>query len=106
MGQFVSRAVIASSGAPTALWWNQVSTDLFPNGVSDLEDAVVQEKVWAIIASPSQVCCAVCDAHAQLFSVNKNATNALNAAVLSANDSYIANTSITVYAAEARNENA
>jgi hypothetical protein len=55
VGQFVSRAVVASSGAPTALSWNQVSTDLFPNGVSDLEDAVVQEKVWTIIASASPV---------------------------------------------------
>jgi hypothetical protein len=55
VGQFVSRAVVASGGAPTALSWNQVSTDLFPNGVSDLEDAVVQEKVWTIIASSSPV---------------------------------------------------
>lgn len=55
MGQFVSRAVIASGGAPTALWWNQLSPDLFPNGMSDLEDAVVQEKAWTIIASASSV---------------------------------------------------
>ncbi|KAI0277608.1 hypothetical protein BGY98DRAFT_1079125 [Russula aff. rugulosa BPL654] len=88
VGQFVSRAVVASGGAPTALSWSQVSTDLFPNGVSDLEDAVIQDKVWTIIA------------------INGNATNALNAAVLTANDSYIANTSISVYAAEARSENA
>jgi hypothetical protein len=39
-------------------------------------------------------------------SVNKNATDTLNAAVLAVNDSYIANTSISVYAAEARSENA
>jgi hypothetical protein len=39
-------------------------------------------------------------------SVNENTTNALNDAVLTANDSYIANTSISVYAAEARSENA
>jgi hypothetical protein len=51
VGQFVSRAVVASGGAPTALVWSVVSPDLFPNGVSDLEDAVVQEKVWTIIAS-------------------------------------------------------
>lgn len=88
VGQFVSRAVVASGGAPTALSWNQVSTDLFPNGMSDLEDAVVQDKAWTIIA------------------INENATNTLNAAVLTANDSYIANTSISVYASEARSENA
>jgi hypothetical protein len=55
VGQFVSRAVVASGGAPTALSWSQVSTDLFPNGVSDLEDAVIQDKVWTIIASASSV---------------------------------------------------
>jgi hypothetical protein len=54
VGQFVSRAVVASGGAPTALSWDVVSTDLFPNGVPDLEDAVVQEKAWTIIASASQ----------------------------------------------------
>jgi hypothetical protein len=55
VGQFVSSAVVASGGAPTALTWNVVSTDLFPNGVSDLEDAIVQEKAWTIIASASPV---------------------------------------------------
>ena len=55
VGQFVSRAVVASGGAPTALSWGQVSTELFPNGVSDLEDAVIQEKAWTIIASASLV---------------------------------------------------
>jgi len=55
VGQFVSREVVASSRAPTALSWDHVSTDLFPNGVSDLEDAVVQEKAWTIIASASPV---------------------------------------------------
>ena len=59
VGQFVSRAVIASGGTPTALSWNQVSTDLFPNGVSDLEDAVIQEKAWTIIASCVTIYCAV-----------------------------------------------
>ncbi len=41
-----------------------------------------------------------------ISSVNRNVTNTLNAAVLTANDSYIANSSISVYAAEARSENA
>jgi hypothetical protein len=53
VGQFVSRAVVASSGAPTAPTWSVVATDLFPNGVHDLENAVIQEKAWAIIASTS-----------------------------------------------------
>jgi len=66
VGQSVSRAVVASSGAPTALSWKRVSIDLFPNGVLDLEDAVVQEKAWAIIASASPVIvrCVIKRAHA------------------------------------------
>lgn len=44
-------------------------------------------------------------AHATLL-VNKNATNTLNAAVVAANDSYVADASISVYVAEARSENA
>jgi hypothetical protein len=55
VGRFVTRAVVDSSGAPTALTWSVVSADLFPNGVSDLENAVVQERVWTIIASASLV---------------------------------------------------
>ena len=53
MGQFVSRAVIASSGSPTAMSWSTVSADLFPNGVPDLENVVVQDKAWVVIASAS-----------------------------------------------------
>ena len=54
VGQFVSRAVVARSGAPTTLTWSAVSTDLFPNGAPDLQDAVIQEKAWAIIAGASR----------------------------------------------------
>jgi hypothetical protein len=54
VGQFVSRAVVASSGATTAPTWSMVSTDMFPNMVQDLENAVIQEKAWAIIASASR----------------------------------------------------
>ena len=54
VGQFVSRAVVASSGAPTALTWSVVSADMFPNGVRDLENAVVKERAWAILASASR----------------------------------------------------
>ncbi|KAI0256100.1 hypothetical protein BJV78DRAFT_1385015 [Lactifluus subvellereus] len=88
VGQFVERAVVASSGRPTAMSWSAVSTGLFPNGAPDLEGAVVQNKAWAIIA------------------INPNATATLNAAVLAADGTYVANRTISVYVAEARNENA
>lgn len=108
MGQFISSAVVDSGGASTALTWTVVSPDLFPNGAPDLENEVVQEQVWTIIASALSVIRARdCRkrAHVPLV-VNKNVTNALNAAVATANDSYIADDSISVYVAEARNENA
>ena len=54
VGQFVSRAVVASSGVPTKLTWSAVPTDLFPNGAPDLQSAVIQEKAWAIIAGASR----------------------------------------------------
>ena len=53
VGQFVSRAMVASGGAPTTLTWSAVPTDLFPNGAPDLQNAVIQEKAWAIIAGAS-----------------------------------------------------
>ncbi|KAI0305594.1 hypothetical protein B0F90DRAFT_1624843 [Multifurca ochricompacta] len=88
VGQFVSRAVVASSGSPTAITWNAVSTELFPNGTHDLEDAVVQEKAWVIIA------------------ISPNATETLNTAVIVADNTYISNRTVSVYTAEARSENA
>ncbi|KAI9463645.1 hypothetical protein BJY52DRAFT_1252871 [Lactarius psammicola] len=88
VGQFVSRAVVASSGSPTTITWNAVSANLFPNGVQDLENAVVQNKAWAIIA------------------INSNATETLNAAVVAADSAYTPNRTITVYVIEGRNENA
>ncbi|KAH9998533.1 hypothetical protein BJV74DRAFT_767839 [Russula compacta] len=88
VGQFVSRAVVASNGRPTTLTWNVVSTDLFPNVEHDLESAVIQEKAWAIIA------------------ISQNATETLRAAVVAADDTYVANRAISVYVAEARSDNA
>ncbi|KAH9978766.1 hypothetical protein BGW80DRAFT_1164876 [Lactifluus volemus] len=88
IGQFVSRAVVASNGPPTAISWNTVSTDLFPNGMHDVEDAVVQNKAWAIIT------------------INPNATAKLNAAVIATDSTYVSNGTITAYVAEARSENA
>ncbi|KAI0268702.1 hypothetical protein BC834DRAFT_821175 [Gloeopeniophorella convolvens] len=89
VGQFVSRALLATNGPPTTITWSTVSPDQFPNGVQDIERAIVQEeKAWLILA------------------ISPNATNTLNAAVASADDSYVANRSVTVYAAEARSENA
>lgn len=88
VGQFVSRTVLASSGSPTTITWSAISANSFPNGAQDLEDAVVQNRAWAIIA------------------INSNATETLNAAVVAADGTYTSNRAVTVYVIEARNENA
>ncbi|KAH9083528.1 hypothetical protein EDB83DRAFT_2562524 [Lactarius deliciosus] len=73
VGQFVSRAVLASSGSPTTITWSAIPANSFPNGAQDLEEAVVQNRAWAIIA------------------INSNATETLNAAVVAADGTYTSN---------------
>ncbi|KAI9442228.1 hypothetical protein H4582DRAFT_1927199 [Lactarius indigo] len=79
VGQFVSRAVLASSGSPTTITWSAIPANSFPNGAQDLENAVVQNKAWAIIA------------------INSNATETLNAAVVAADGAYTPSHAVTVY---------
>jgi hypothetical protein len=88
--------------------WHAVSTDLFPNGVQDLEHAIVQNQVWAIISSMSFLGCCLLRSYngSPATPVNANATERLNAAVVAADGSYTSNGTITTYVAEARNENA
>jgi hypothetical protein len=107
-GQFVTRTVVASSGAPTAPTWSVIPTDIFPNGVRDLENAVIQEKAWAIIASTSitLVFHLLKNEVLSARAVSQNATETLRDAVVGADGTYVANRSISVYAAEARSENA
>ncbi|KAH9002099.1 hypothetical protein EDB86DRAFT_3063599 [Lactarius hatsudake] len=83
-----SDVVLASSGSPTTITWSAIPANSFPNGAQDLEEAVVQNRAWAIIA------------------INANATETLNAAVVAADGIYISNRAVTAYLIEARNENA
>ena len=39
------------TGDPSQMSWTIVGKESFPNGLSDVQNAVVQEKVWAIITS-------------------------------------------------------
>lgn len=88
VGQFVSRAVIASGGIPSMMTWHAIPANLFLNGAQDIEHALVQNQAWAIIA------------------INPSVTEALNAAVVDVDGAYIPNGTVTAYVAEARNENA
>lgn len=51
VGQFVSRAVVATSGVATMVTWRAVSANKLPNGAQDIEHALQLNQAWAVIAS-------------------------------------------------------
>jgi hypothetical protein len=87
--------------------WHAVSADLFPNGVQDLEHAVLENQVWALISS--MLFLGYFFVYLKVFPVtpvNANATERLNAAVVAADGTYTPNGTITTYVVEARSDNA
>ncbi|TFK39062.1 hypothetical protein BDQ12DRAFT_604534 [Crucibulum laeve] len=68
--------------------WTQVPASLFSNGRDDILHAVRDEQVWVVA------------------SINSGASLRLNSSVSNPNSSYNGSDAITVYAIEARNENA
>ncbi|KAI0063579.1 hypothetical protein BV25DRAFT_385006 [Artomyces pyxidatus] len=88
IGQAISQAVLSTNGPSDTMTWSAVSPDQFPNGMSDVENDIVQQKSWAIIT------------------INPNATATLQAALARIDSSYVSNASVTAFAAEARSENA
>ena len=107
MGQFVSRAVVASSGSPTVITWTAVSASLLPNGEQDIEHALVENQVWAMVVSMffSDIFFVYLTSLPATL-VNPNATETLNAALVAADGAYTPDGAITVHVTEARNENA
>ena len=68
----------------------------------------MQNKAWAIISSMSlflEITCFIITALSAI-TVNPNATETLNTAVIAADSAYTPNRTIMVYVVEARNENA
>ncbi|TFK37433.1 hypothetical protein BDQ12DRAFT_685318 [Crucibulum laeve] len=68
--------------------WTVVSADRFPEGISQLANAVVEDETWVAV------------------SINSNASAHLSAALSSPNITYSGFETITAMAVEARNENA
>ncbi|KDQ49517.1 hypothetical protein JAAARDRAFT_42844 [Jaapia argillacea MUCL 33604] len=88
IGGAVSQVFRSVSGPKTFMSFQSIPASNFPNGPSDVAAAILNEKAWLGIV------------------INSGATTALTSAVLSANSSYSGSSAITVYAVEARNENA
>ncbi|KAK7038028.1 DUF3533 domain-containing protein [Favolaschia claudopus] len=87
VGQAVSSALSNISSGTNGVSWKVVPAGNFPGGVSQLRDAIVQEKTWYAIA------------------INAAASANLSAAVSAADASYDSSLAITFIGSEARNEN-
>ncbi|KAK0209232.1 hypothetical protein DFS33DRAFT_1308570 [Desarmillaria ectypa] len=88
-GSTVGNAVVQGllSSSSRVSWMKRPPSD-FSGGVGEVADLVVDQKTWIAVV------------------VNSNATTALQSALSSVNSSYDGSEAITVYAVEARNENA
>ncbi|KAJ7907285.1 hypothetical protein B0H13DRAFT_1618579 [Mycena leptocephala] len=87
VGQAVSSALNGINPGINGVSWKVVSPTQFPEGISQLQNAIVQEKTWYAVA------------------INSGASANLSAAVSAADGSYNSSTAITFMGSEARNEN-
>jgi len=88
IGQTVSQTFIASSGPLTKMTWMANPSDLNLTTREQFEHALVDEKVWAIVA------------------INRGASDKLNQTLSSATGTYDGTSAVTVYINEARSSNA
>lgn len=109
-GDRIGQTVVQQLGGLSSpgLFWKVHHASEFPNGASDLIEAVLEEHCWVAISSelPFEN---LKSAIINLLSikVNNGATSRLDAAIARRTDpSYNASSAITAYGVEARNENA
>ncbi|KAF8073458.1 hypothetical protein FPV67DRAFT_1736907, partial [Lyophyllum atratum] len=95
VGQTVVQALTSQQVSQMGkVTWTAIPASQFQNGLGELGDAVVEEKTWAAVAT------------SQPFPVHAGTTTRLQASYTTPNASYDGTDAITVYVAEARNENA
>ncbi|KAJ6560477.1 hypothetical protein B0H10DRAFT_2115024 [Mycena sp. CBHHK59/15] len=88
IGQGVVQVLSAIDPGVNGIVWEVVSASQFPGGISQVENAVVQEETWVALT------------------INSGASANLTAALAAADASYNSSLAITFIGAEARNENA
>ncbi|KAJ6480803.1 hypothetical protein C8R47DRAFT_1197934 [Mycena vitilis] len=86
VGQAVSSALSSTSGT-NGVAWQVINASQFPDGISQLRNAIVQEKTWYAV------------------NINAGASANLSAAVSAADGTYNSSMAITFMGSEARNEN-
>ncbi|KAF8198762.1 hypothetical protein K438DRAFT_1759415 [Mycena galopus ATCC 62051] len=87
VGRSVSNTLRSMSRGTGGISWQVVSASKFPEGILQLQNAIVQEKTWYAIT------------------INSGASANLSAAVSSADGSYDSSLALTFMGSEARNEN-
>jgi hypothetical protein len=87
--------------------WRIEPAERYPNGVDGIIEAIHDDLVWVVIASTSiLILLTIDDAFNTYIKVNQGATQNLQNAVTFPELSYNGSSAITVFASEARNENA
>ncbi|KAJ7167927.1 hypothetical protein C8R46DRAFT_951059 [Mycena filopes] len=86
VGQSVSTTLSRLDSGTGGIVWHVIPASQFPQGIAQLEHAVVQEKIWYAVA------------------INSGASANLSTAVSAVDPSYHSTTAITFLGSEARNE--
>ncbi|KAJ7479077.1 hypothetical protein FB451DRAFT_1131292 [Mycena latifolia] len=87
IGQAVSNALSGINPWKNGVFWQVVPATQFPDGIAQLENAIVQEQTWYALT------------------IHRGASKNLTAAVFAADSSYNSSLAITFIGSEARNEN-
>lgn len=104
IGQTVTQSLLDSHSR--IIRWRAVPTLQFPNGIEDVVSAIVKEEsVWVAITSESSDL-KFSKRNTEQSLVNSNSTSTLQSALEHPDPLLDTSNSISVYAAEARNENA
>ena len=85
--------------------WTAMPAALFPLGEVQVADAVREERTWVAITSASAHCSHLTH-DTNMGSVNKGASERLRRSLGTPNATYDGKDAISVFAVEARNENA
>ena len=85
--------------------WTVVTADNFPGGIGDIADAVVEEKIWIVVTGTLLILPVIFLAN-PVVSVNPGASNKLTTALSQPNVTYDGSEALSIFASEARNENA
>ena len=105
IGSTVVSAYMNATGAKEQISWHVIPASEFPGGEADVSKAVLNEKCWIAVSSKALFLYTPCQC-THLSLVNPGASDRLNAAISSANNSYDNSAAVTLWGNEARNENA